>query len=127
MTKEEIIEAIEKMTVLELSELVKALEDKFGVTAAVPVAAVAGGVAGGAAPAEEKTEFDVVLTGFDPKKKISVIKVIREVMQLGLKESKEFVESSEKEPKPVKEGLPKKDAEELKKKLEEAGGKVELK
>ncbi len=127
MTKEEIIEAIEKMTVLELSELVKALEDKFGVTAAVPVAAVAGGAAGGAAPAEEKTEFDVVLTGFDPKKKISVIKVIREVMQLGLKESKEFVESSEKEPKPVKEGLPKKDAEELKKKLEEAGGKVELK
>ncbi len=127
MTKEEIIEAIEKMTVLELSELVKALEDKFGVTAAVPVAAVAGGAAGGAAPAEEKTEFDVVLTGFDPKKKIGVIKVIREVMQLGLKESKEFVESSEKEPKPVKEGLPKKDAEELKKKLEEAGGKVELK
>ncbi len=126
MTKEEIIEAIEKMTVLELSDLVKALEDKFGVTAAVPVAAVAGGAAG-AAPAEEKTEFDVVLTGFDPKKKISVIKVIREVMQLGLKESKEFVESSEKEPKPVKEGLPKKDAEELKKKLEEAGAKVELK
>ncbi|MCD6427073.1 MAG: 50S ribosomal protein L7/L12 [Caldisericaceae bacterium] len=127
MTKEEIIEAIEKMTVLELADLVKALEDKFGVTAAVPVAAVAGGAAGGAAPAEEKTEFDVVLTGFDPKKKISVIKVVREVMQLGLKESKEFVESSEKEPKPVKEGLPKKDAEELKKKLEEAGGKVELK
>lgn len=127
MTKEEIIEAIEKMSVLELADLVKALEDKFGVTAAVPVAAVAGGAAGGAAPAEEKTEFDVVLTGFDPKKKISVIKVVREIMQLGLKESKEFVESSEKEPKPVKEGLPKKDAEELKKKLEEAGGKVELK
>jgi large subunit ribosomal protein L7/L12 len=126
MTKEELIEAIEKMSVLELSELVKALEDKFGVTAAVPVAAV-GAAGGAAAPAEEKTEFDVVLTGFDPKKKISVIKVIREIMQLGLKESKEFVEESEKEPKPVKEGLPKKDAEELKKKLEEAGGKVELK
>ena len=126
MTKEELIEAIEKMSVLELSELVKALEDKFGVTAAVPVAAV-GAAGGAAAPAEEKTEFDVVLTGFDPKKKIGVIKVIREVMQLGLKESKEFVEESEKEPKPVKEGLPKKDAEELKKKLEEAGGKVELK
>ncbi len=126
MTKEELIEAIEKMSVLELSELVKALEDKFGVTAAVPVAAV-GAAGGAAAPAEEKTEFDVMLTGFDPKKKISVIKVIREVMQLGLKESKEFVEESEKEPKPVKEGLPKKDAEELKKKLEEAGGKVELK
>ncbi len=125
MTKEELIEAIEKMTVLELADLVKALEDKFGVTAAVPVAAV--GAAGGAAPAEEKTEFDVVLTGFDPKKKIGVIKVIREVLQLGLKESKEFVEASEKEPKPVKEGLPKKDAEELKKKIEEAGGKVELK
>ena len=122
MTKEELIEAIEKMTVLELADLVKALEDKFGVTAAVPVAAVAA-----AAPAEEKTEFDVNLTGFDAKKKISVIKVVREVMQLGLKESKEFVEASEKEPKPVKEGLPKKDAEELKKKIEEAGGKVELK
>ncbi len=122
MTKEELMEAIEKMTVLELADLVKALEDKFGVTAAVPVAAVAA-----AAPAEEKTEFDVVLTGFDAKKKISVIKVVREVVQLGLKESKEFVEASEKEPKPVKEGLPKKDAEELKKKLEEAGGKVELK
>jgi large subunit ribosomal protein L7/L12 len=125
MTKEEFIEAIEKMTVLELADLVKALEDKFGVTAAVPMAAV--GAAGAAAPAEEKTEFDVVLTGFDPKKKIGVIKVVREVLQLGLKESKEFVEASEKEPKPVKEGLPKKDAEELKKKLEEAGGKVELK
>jgi large subunit ribosomal protein L7/L12 len=122
MTKEELMEAIEKMTVLELADLVKALEDKFGVTAAVPVAAVAA-----AAPAEEKTEFDVNLTGFDAKKKISVIKVVREVMQLGLKESKEFVEASEKEPKPVKEGLPKKDAEELKKKIEEAGGKVELK
>ncbi|NIA10781.1 MAG: 50S ribosomal protein L7/L12 [Nitrospiraceae bacterium] len=122
MTKEELIEAIEKMTVLELADLVKALEDKFGVTAAVPVAA-----AGAAAPVEEKTEFDVVLTGFDAKKKISVIKVVREVLQLGLKESKEFVEASEKEPQPVKESLPKKDAEELKKKIEEAGGKAELK
>ena len=80
-----------------------------------------------AAPAEEKTEFDVVIKGFDDKKKISVIKVVREVMQLGLKESKEFVESSANEPQPVKEGMPKKDAEELKKKLEEAGATVELK
>ncbi len=125
MTKEKLIEEIEKMSVLELSELVEALEEKFGVTAAVPMAAMAGPAA--AAPAEEKTEFDVVIKGFDEKKKISVIKVVREVMQLGLKESKEFVESSAKEPQPVKEGLPKKDAEELKKKLEDAGATVELK
>lgn len=125
MTKEKIIEEIEKMSVLELSELVEALEEKFGVTAAVPMAAMAGPAA--AAPAEEKTEFDVVIKGFDDKKKISVIKVVREVMQLGLKESKEFVESSANEPQPVKEGMPKKDAEELKKKLEEAGATVEFK
>ncbi len=125
MTKEKIIEEIEKMSVLELSELVEALEEKFGVTAAVPMAAMAGPAA--AAPAEEKTEFDVVIKGFDDKKKISVIKVVREVMQLGLKESKEFVESSANEPQPVKEGMPKKDAEELKKKLEDAGATVELK
>ncbi len=123
MTKEELIETIEKMTVLELADLVKALEDKFGVTAAAQV--VAAGPA--AAAVEEKTEFDVLLKGFDAKKKISVIKVVREVLQLGLKESKEFVESSEKEPQPVKEGLPKKDAEELKKKIEDAGGKAEIK
>ncbi len=123
MTKEEIIEAIEKMNVLELSDLVKALEDKFGVSAAVPMAA-AGPTA---APVEEKTEFDVLLEGFEASKKISVIKVVREIMQLGLKESKDFVEASAKEPKPVKEGLPKKDAEELKKKLEGAGAKVEVK
>ncbi len=125
MTKEKLIEEIEKMSVLELSELVEALEEKFGVTAAVPMAAMAGPAA--AAPAEEKTEFDVVIKGFDEKKKISVIKVVREVMQLGLKESKEFVESSVSEPQAVKEGLPKKDAEELKKKLEDAGATVELK
>lgn len=125
MTKEKIIEEIEKMSVLELSELVEALEEKFGVTAAVPMAAMAGPAA--AAPAEEKTEFDVAIKGFDDKKKISVIKVVREVMQLGLKESKEFVESSANEPQPVKEGVPKKDAEELKKKLEDAGATVELK
>ena len=128
MTNEEIIEAIEKMSVLELSELVKDLEDKFGVTAMAPISAVAAASgAAQAAPAEEKTEFDVVLNGFDAAKKISVIKVIREVMQLGLKESKDLVEAAEKEVQKIKESLPKKDAEELKKKLEEAGAKVELK
>jgi len=128
MTKEKIVEAIEKMSVLELSELVKDLEDKFGVTAMAPISAVAAASgAAQAAPAEEKTEFDVVLNGFDAAKKISVIKVIREVMQLGLKESKDLVEASEKEVQKIKESLPKKDAEELKKKLEEAGAKVELK
>jgi|UniRef100_A0A7C4U353 large subunit ribosomal protein L7/L12 len=129
MTKEEIIEAIEKMSVLELSELVKALEEKFGVTAAVPMAQampVAGG-AQQAAPQEEKTEFDVVLVGFDPAKKINVIKVVKEALNLGLKESKDVVEAVQKEPQKIKEALPKKDAEELKKKLEEAGAKVELK
>jgi large subunit ribosomal protein L7/L12 len=128
MTKEEIIEAIEKMSVLELSELVKGLEDKFGVTAMAPISAVAAASgAAQAAPAEEKTEFDVVLNGFDAAKKINVIKAIREVMQLGLKESKDLVEAAEKEMQKIKESLPKKDAEELKKKLEEAGAKVELK
>ena len=129
MTREEIIEAIEKMSVLELSELVKALEEKFGVTAAVPMAAMPMGGAAqqAAAPQEEKTEFDVVLVGFDPAKKINVIKVVRETLNLGLKESKDVVEAAEKEPQKIKEALPKKDAEELKKKLEEAGAKVELK
>ena len=128
MTKEKIIEAIEKMSVLELSELVKDLEDKFGVTAMAPISAVA--AASGAAqavPVEEKTEFDVVLNGFDAAKKINVIKAVREVMQLGLKESKDLVEAAEKEVQKIKESLPKKDVEELKKKLEEAGAKVELK
>lgn len=128
MTKEEIIEAIEKMSVLELSELVKALEEKFGVTAAVPMAAMPmAGAQAAAAPQEEKTEFDVVLVGFDAAKKINVIKVVRETLNLGLKESKDLVEAAEKEPQKIKEALPKKDAEELKKKLEEAGAKVELK
>lgn len=128
MTKEKIIEAIEKMSVLELSELVKDLEDKFGVTAMAPISAVAAASgAAQAAPVEEKTEFDVVLNGFDAAKKINVIKAVREVMQLGLKESKDLVEAAEKEMQKIKESLPKKDAEELKKKLEEAGAKVELK
>jgi large subunit ribosomal protein L7/L12 len=125
MTKEEIIEAVEKMSVLELSELVKALEEKFGVTAMAPMAAAA--PAAQVAQAEEKTEFDVVLTGFDAAKKINVIKIVRETLQLGLKESKDLVEAAEKEPQKIKEGFLKKDAEELKKKLEDSGAKVELK
>ncbi len=127
MKKEEIIEAIEKMSVLELSELVKALEEKFGVTAAVPMAAAMAGTGAAAALVEEKTEFDVILTGFDAAKKINVIKVVREVLGLGLKESKDVVEAAEKEPQKVKEALAKTEAGELKKKLEEAGAKVELK
>ena len=116
MTKEEIMEAIEGMTVLELSELVKAMEDKFGVSAAAPVA-VAAAPAAGAAPAEEKSEFDVILTAAGDKK-IGVIKVVREVTGLGLKDAKALVDGA---PKAVKEGVAKADAEALKAKLEEAG------
>ena len=122
MTKEEILQAIESMTVLELSELVKAMEEKFGVSAAAPVA-VAAAPAAGAAAAEEKTEFDVVLTGAG-EKKIGVIKVVREVTGLGLKEAKALVDGA---PNAVKEGIAKAEAEELKAKLEEAGASVELK
>ena len=122
MTKEEIMEAIENMTVLELSELVKAMEDKFGVSAAAPVAVAAAGAAAGAA-AEEKTEFTVVLSAVGDKK-INVIKVVREVTGLGLKEAKALVDGA---PSPVKEGLSKADADALKAKLEEAGATVELK
>ena len=116
MTKEEIMQAIEEMTVLELSELVKAMEDKFGVSAAAPVAVAA-------AAAEEKSEFDVILTSAGDKK-IGVIKVVREVTGLGLKEAKALVDGA---PAPVKEGVAKADAEALKAKLEEAGASVELK
>ena len=123
MTKEEIMEAIEGMTVLELSELVKAMEEKFGVSAAAPVAvAAAGGAAGGAA-AEEKTAFNVMLTAVGDKK-INVIKAVREATGLGLKEAKALVDGA---PAAVKENAPKAEAEELKKKLEEAGATVELK
>jgi large subunit ribosomal protein L7/L12 len=124
LNKEEIVEAISTLTVMELADLVKSIEDKFGVTAApVGVAAAAAPAAGAAA--EEQTEFTVVLSALaDPSKKISVIKAVREIMGLGLKESKDLVEGA---PKTIKEGLEKKEAEELKKKLEEAGGKVELK
>ncbi len=124
ISKDDLIEAIETMTVLELSELVTALEDKFGVSAAAPVAvAAAGGAAGGEAAAEEKSEFDVVLTSAGDKK-IQVIKAVREATGLGLKEAKAVVDGA---PAPVKEGVAKDEAEELKGKLEEAGATVELK
>ena len=116
------IEEIKGLTVLELSELVHALEEEFGVSAAAMAAPAAGGAA--AAAAEEKTDFDVVLTGFDAAKKIGVIKVVREVMGLGLAEAKAAVEGA---PTTMKEGLGKDEAEALKKQVEEAGGKVELK
>jgi large subunit ribosomal protein L7/L12 len=127
MTKEEIISAIENMSVLELSELVKELEDKFGVSAAAPAMAMPmmpGAVAGAAAPAEEeKTEFDVILKT-SGSNKIATIKVVREITSLGLKEAKELVDNV---PKPIKETVSKEEAEEIKKKLEEAGAEVELK
>ncbi len=122
MTKDQIIEAIKAMTVLELNELVKACEEEFGVSAAAPVA-VAGAVAGGAAAAEEKTEFDVVLANAGANK-IKVIKVVREITGLGLKEAKEIVDGA---PKTVKEGASKDDAESMKAKLEEVGAVVEVK
>ncbi len=115
------IEEIKGLTVLELSELVHALEEEFGVSAAAMAAPAAGAAA---AAVEEKTEFDVVLTGFDAAAKIKVIKVVREITGLGLAEAKAFVEGA---PKNVKEGVSKDDAEALKKQLEEAGAKVEIK
>ena len=123
MTKEEIMQAIEGMTVLELSELVKAMEEKFGVSAAAPVAVAAAGAAPAAAAGEEKTEFTVVLASVGDKK-INVIKAVREATGLGLKEAKELVDGA---PAPIKENIAKAEAEELKKKLEEAGATVELK
>ena len=125
ITKEDVIKFIEGMTVLELSELVKELEAKFGVSAAAPVAMVAA-TAGGAAPAavaEETTEFDVILTSFGAEK-IQVIKEIRAITSLGLKEAKDLVEGV---PKPVKEGIAKAEADEIKKKLEAVGATVEIK
>lgn len=118
----QILEQIKSLTILELSDLVKAVEEEFGVSAAAPVAVA--GAAGAAAPAaEEKTEFDVVLKSFGAKK-LDVIKAVREITGLGLKEAKDLVEGA---PKNVKEGASKEDAEEIKKKLEEAGAEVELK
>ena len=132
LTKDEILNAIAEMSVLELSELVKAVEEKFGVkaaapavaVAAAPAVAVAAAPAAGAAAAEEKTEFNVVLKAVDAAKKIAVIKVVREVTGLGLKEAKDLVEGA---PKAVKENVAKAEAEELKKKLTEAGATIELK
>ncbi len=119
-----LIEDVKALTVMELSELVKALEEEFGVSAAAPVAVAAAPAAGGAAPAaEEKTEFDVILAEVGPNK-INVIKVVRELTGLGLKEAKDLVDGA---PKAVKEAVSKDDAEGMKKKLEEAGAKVELK
>jgi large subunit ribosomal protein L7/L12 len=123
MTKDEFIKMVEGLTVLELHDFVKALEDRFGVTAAAPAMAVAAAPGAPAAAVEEKTEFDVVLTGFGSNK-IQVIKVVREVTGLGLKEAKDLVEGV---PKPLKEAVAKKDAEDLKKKIEEAGGTAEIK
>ena len=125
MTREDLIKAIEEMSVLELAELVKELEEKFGVSAAAPAMMMAAPAAGAAAPAaeEEKTEFDVVLKDHGANK-IGVIKVVREITGLGLKEAKELVDGA---PKTVKEGVAKEEAEEMKKKIEEAGAVVELK
>ena len=125
MTKDQLIESISTMTVMELADLVKGIEEKFGVKAAPVGVAAAAGPAAGAAAAEEQTEFTVVLKAVaDPTKKISVIKIVRELTGLGLKESKDLVEGA---PKPVKEGVEKKAADEMKKKLEDAGAVVELK
>lgn len=124
VSKEDVIEFIANMSVLELSELVKDLEEKFGVSAAAPVAMMAaGGAAEAAAPAEEKTEFDVVLTSHGDKK-IQVIKEVRAITGLGLKDAKELVDNL---PKPVKEGIAKEEAEKIKSQLEEAGAQVEVK
>jgi large subunit ribosomal protein L7/L12 len=128
VTREDVIGFIENMTVLELSDFIKALEDKFGVQAAMPMMA-AGMAAGGAAPAaaaepvEEQTEFNVILTGYEAEKKIQVIKVVRAITSLGLKEAKDLVEGV---PKPVKEGVSKAEAESIKKQLEEVSGQIKV-
>ena len=126
LTKEEILQAIEEMKVIELHELVEAIKEKFNVTAAMPVAAVAAAPAGGAAaPAEEeKNEFDIILTGFDAAQKIALIKEVRAVSGLGLKEAKDAVE---KGGETIKSGVSKEEAAAIKKQLEAAGGKVEVK
>ena len=125
LTKDQIIEAIEQMSLLDIVDLYKTMQDKWGVT---PMAAAAAAPAAAAAApveeVEEKTTFDAILTGFDAAKKINVIKVVRELTSLGLKEAKDLVEGA---PKPVKEGVTKEEAEEIKEKLEEGGGKVDIK
>jgi len=122
-TKEEILEAIASMTVLEVSELVKMMEEKFGVSAAAPVAVAAVGAAAAAPAAEEKTEFNVILKAFDDSKKIAVIKEVRGVTGLGLKEAKDLVEGA---PKPLKEGVSKDEASKIKDVITAAGGTVEI-
>jgi large subunit ribosomal protein L7/L12 len=127
VSKDEILEAISNMTVMQVVELISDMEKKFGVTAAAPVAMVAGGgggAAAAAAPAEEKTEFTVILKEYPADKKVGVIKVVRELTGLGLKEAKDLVEGV---PGTVKEGVNKADSDSMKKKLEEAGAKVEIK
>ena len=127
MTKDQILDAIKQMNVVELADMVKSLEDEFGVSAAAPVAVAAAPAAGGAgeaaAPAEEQSEFDVSLTDIGPNK-INVIKAVREVTSLGLREAKELVESA---PTAVKEAVPREEADDIKSKLEEAGAAVEVK
>ena len=122
-TKEDVVSFIDNMTVLEMSEFVKELEDKYGVTAAAPVVAIAAPAAGGEAAAEEKTEFDVILTAIGDKK-IQVIKEVRTITGLGLKDAKDLVEAA---PKAIKEGVKKEEAEEIQKKIEAVGGTVEVK
>jgi large subunit ribosomal protein L7/L12 len=123
VTKDEVVSFIDSMTVLEMSEFVKELEEKYGVTAAAPAAAVVAPAGGGEAAAEEKTEFDVILAAAGDKK-IQVIKEVRTITGLGLKDAKDLVEAA---PKAIKEGVKKEEAEEIKKKVEEAGGSVEVK
>jgi large subunit ribosomal protein L7/L12 len=123
VTKEEVVSFIDSMTVLEMSEFVKELEDKYGVTAAAAAVAVAAPAGGGEAAAEEKTEFDVILTVVGDKK-IQVIKEVRAITGLGLKDAKDLVEAA---PKAIKEGIKKDEAEEIQKKVEAAGGSVEIK
>lgn len=123
LSKDEVIDFLSNMTVMEIADLVKELEDKWGVSAAAPVAVAAAGGGGGAAAAEEKTEFDVILASAGDKK-INVIKEVRGITGLGLKEAKDLVEGA---PKPVKEGIPKEEADKIKEALEKAGAKVEIK
>jgi len=123
VTKEDVVSFIDNMTVLEMSEFVKELEDKYDVTAAAPAVAVAAPAAGGESAAEEKTEFDVILTAIGDKK-IQVIKEVRTITGLGLKDAKDLVEAA---PKAIKEGVKKEEAEEIQKKIEEVGGTVEVK
>ena len=126
LSGDEVLDAIGEWNLIELSEFIKKFEEKFGVTAAAPVAMMAGpgGGGGGGEEVEEKTEFDVILQSFDASKKINIIKVVREVTSLGLKEAKDLVEAV---PKAIKEGVPKDEAEAIRKKFDEVGAKVEVK